>query len=487
MSRDRQIAVLASIVGLAGLIVGIVAISQVSGAEDDWVRNRALPGAASSEGAVLQTQVAVQEVADLAERVAELEKTPVPEGPEEVTPTVEIPTEEVDYAENVDSLAPIGEQPELDDDDQAGTWTSQDEAVPDGALRLPDDPSAVQSGTLQSFSTNGVPAFIEHIELAVTIPEMKYQLESRIGILALCNYLPKTCMTIGEEPYGTSWVDTFNSVYTYDIATFETNVVSDEYLTYELRCPNVAKLLDADSDNFPSIAIRQNNKYSSYAYKKTSAYTPWPGFPLQESIALIPWENDGIEFSLATRPWITSSQRDLSLMYEYIYDAAEGDAGYGYSLTVDGVEYPWYGWFNAAEYVIPNLDWIMTASEFYVSALNEFENKPNYKVNNANIKHEFWADATKASLAFGVEQWPPPYDSFWAKMRDLIEYVPTTVRSRSLVRIYDSTSGEYHWSLITADLAYYASEQEGDTEGKPWLAQNVGHCNAAISITRSYE
>jgi hypothetical protein len=102
MSRDRQIAVLASIVGLAGLIVGIVAISQVSGAEDDWVRNRALPGAASSEGAVLQTQFAVQEVADLRERVAELEKTPVPARPEEVAPTVELPTEEteeVDYAE----------------------------------------------------------------------------------------------------------------------------------------------------------------------------------------------------------------------------------------------------------------------------------------------------------------------------------------------------------------------------------------------------
>ena len=74
MSRDRQIAVLASIVGLAGLIVGIVAISQVSGAEDDWVRNRALPGAASSEGAVLQKQFAVQEVADLTERVAEIER-----------------------------------------------------------------------------------------------------------------------------------------------------------------------------------------------------------------------------------------------------------------------------------------------------------------------------------------------------------------------------------------------------------------------------
>ena len=40
MSRDRQIAALASIVGLAGLIVGIVALSQDSGADDEWVRNR---------------------------------------------------------------------------------------------------------------------------------------------------------------------------------------------------------------------------------------------------------------------------------------------------------------------------------------------------------------------------------------------------------------------------------------------------------------
>lgn len=105
MSRDRQIAVLASIVGLAGLIVGIVAISQVSGAEDDWVRNRALPGVASSEEAVLQTQVAVREVADLTERVAELEKTPLPAGLEEVTPTEEIPTEEVEYADEDEGFA----------------------------------------------------------------------------------------------------------------------------------------------------------------------------------------------------------------------------------------------------------------------------------------------------------------------------------------------------------------------------------------------
>ena len=149
MSRDRQIAVLASIVGLAALIIGIVAISQDSGADDEWVRNRALTVGSDggSETPSLQTQLAVQEVADLtnrveemerrearatqastdseeqsqatqvavqgvvndvvdlAERVAELETTSVPDGPEEVAPTEEIPTEEVEYREEIDQTA----------------------------------------------------------------------------------------------------------------------------------------------------------------------------------------------------------------------------------------------------------------------------------------------------------------------------------------------------------------------------------------------
>ena len=51
MSRDRQIAVAASIFGLAGLIIGIVALSQDSGADDEWVRNRALPGDSTATSA----------------------------------------------------------------------------------------------------------------------------------------------------------------------------------------------------------------------------------------------------------------------------------------------------------------------------------------------------------------------------------------------------------------------------------------------------
>ena len=153
MSRDRQIAVAASIFGLAGLIIGIVAISQDSGADDEWVRNRALTVGSDggSETPSLQTQLAVQEVADLtnrveemerrearatqastdseeqsqntqvavqgvvndvvdlAERVAELETSSVPDGPEEVAPIEEIPTEEVEYGEEVDQVAVPGD------------------------------------------------------------------------------------------------------------------------------------------------------------------------------------------------------------------------------------------------------------------------------------------------------------------------------------------------------------------------------------------
>jgi uncharacterized protein YxeA len=56
MSRDRQIAVLASILGLAGLVIGIVALSQNSGADDEWVRNRALPGDSKATSAAVASE-----------------------------------------------------------------------------------------------------------------------------------------------------------------------------------------------------------------------------------------------------------------------------------------------------------------------------------------------------------------------------------------------------------------------------------------------
>jgi hypothetical protein len=65
------------------------------------------------------------EVADLTGRVAELEKTPLPAGPEEVMPTVEIPTEEVDYAENVE------------DAEDAGTPTTVPDTMPSTAIDAP--------------------------------------------------------------------------------------------------------------------------------------------------------------------------------------------------------------------------------------------------------------------------------------------------------------------------------------------------------------
>ena len=540
MSRDRQIAVAASIFGLAGLIIGIVALSQDSGADDEWVRNRALPGDSEATVSAASTSRSDErQIRELSDRLERLEERQVAESQESTDdPSRETaadreaipsdrdnsdlgaaqsaaveeaddrdemlfeydtedsagnPAEEVIFELELDEEDgvgdEIGDEVEGEVGDQAGAWASQDEAQEDivGALRQPEDPSAVQSGTLQSFSANGVPAFIEHFELGATIPEMKYLVESKIGILSVCNYLVKDCLAIDDDYFGDLWTDdnSWVGAYMYD-TIFETDVVSDEYLTYELRCPNVANLVNADSDDLPSIGIRRNNKYSSYAYSSQSARTPWPGFPLQESIALESWEKDGDEFSLLKRPWITTSQRDLRLMYEWIYDAAQEDGSYQYSSRFSSFNYPWGGWLNAKLYGIPyfleNLGAVYSASELYVNALDEYNKQPNKTVINNNIELVFWDHATKASLAYGVEQWPPPDGSFWAKTHDLIEYVPTRVGSRSVVRIHDPSSGEYHWSLITADLTYHNSDQEGDNEG-----QRVGHCGADISITRSYK
>ncbi|HCV33106.1 MAG TPA: hypothetical protein DGF10_00445, partial [Acidimicrobiaceae bacterium] len=80
MSRDRQIAVLASVVGLTGLIIGVVALSQSSGADDDWIRNRALPG----DSEVTSTAVSAsgsdeRQIRELSERLDRLEERQVAE------------------------------------------------------------------------------------------------------------------------------------------------------------------------------------------------------------------------------------------------------------------------------------------------------------------------------------------------------------------------------------------------------------------------
>jgi hypothetical protein len=279
MSRDRQIAVLASIVGLAGLIVGIVAISQVSGAEDDWVRNRALPGAASSEGAVLQTQVAVQEVADLTERVAEierrdtfterasteadeesdtanvavqgmtnevadltkrvaeLEKTPVPEGPEEVSPTEEIPTEEVEYPEEVDQTSvPVDESgatEELTEELLTPPPTEPESlGIPDQPMALPsidDEDSDVDASWYISGTGEGLPAYILHRELVVPIKSTGIVYHE---IWGNCTFW----FSIGDcsKPVAISDVE-------YSVTEMKHYV--DDFIMLGLRCPNVINLI----------------------------------------------------------------------------------------------------------------------------------------------------------------------------------------------------------------------------------------------------
>ena len=83
MSRDRQIAVLASIVGLAGLIIGIVALSQNSAADDEWVRNRALPGdSKATSAAASASESDEREVRELSDRLERLEERQVAESQE---------------------------------------------------------------------------------------------------------------------------------------------------------------------------------------------------------------------------------------------------------------------------------------------------------------------------------------------------------------------------------------------------------------------
>ena len=83
MSRDRQIAVLASIVGLAGLVIGIVALSQNSGADDEWVRNRALPGdSKATSAAASASESDEREVRELSDRLERLEERQVADSQE---------------------------------------------------------------------------------------------------------------------------------------------------------------------------------------------------------------------------------------------------------------------------------------------------------------------------------------------------------------------------------------------------------------------
>ena len=536
MSRDRQIAVLASIVGLAGLIFGLVALSQDSGADDEWVRNRALPGdSAATSAAASASESDEREIRELSDRLERLEEPQIAEPQDATDDSSDGTTADraAVLSERDDSdlsgtrvAAPEGNDlervepdtpTELDNNDQAGAWASQDEVL-DKGQRLPDDTSAAQDGTLQSFSTDGVPAFVGHVKLGVSIPELKFVFPlsvwntDLISLRALCNYFLEACQTFNEDPhnYNDLVTDTFSSSSLqitisdiWDDTTFETEAFSDKYLTYELHCPNVVKIFDENSDNFPSITIQKNNTYSSYAYSRSSPRLPWPEFPLQESLTLEPWEVEvgGGEYTLLSRPWLTSSQRDLVAMYETLYNEAMDDASWGrlgqmfFDLESNEKEYVWLGWKNYYYQVLPK--WLekynyplSSASGFYsqalINAAETVKNGIHYQViNSGAFEDAFWQYAHKASLVKGFEMWPPDDFSFWGKMRDMSDHVPVAIDSSSKVRIHDGISGEYHWALITARLSWRHDKEGGSSLGDPSF--NVGKCEANISITLSYE
>ena len=525
MSRDRQIAVLASIVGLAGLIFGLVALSQDSGADDEWVRNRALPGdSAATSAAASASESDEREIRELSDRLERLEEPQIAEPQDATDDSSDGTTADraAVLSERDDSdlsgtrvAAPEGNDlervepdtpTELDNNDQAGAWASQDEVL-DKGQRLPDDTSAAQDGTLQSFSTDGVPAFIGHVKLGVSIPELKFVLDyaqdSCIGLRALCNY---SCRKYNDDPfnfYAGQWSagafshSSLNPTASEisDIVSFETETISDKYLTYKLHCPNVVKIFDENSDNFPSITIQKNNKYSSYAYSRSSPHLPWPEFPLQESLPLESWKlevGDG-DYTLLSRPWITSSQRVLAAMYEAIYHEAIAD-GSGLLGNVDtyfdGEVYHWLGWDHHMYYLVPN--WLseyghvpMSGSELYVKALNDAVKKKWVVPTGQAFEDAFWQGANKASLVKDIEMWRPKSESFWGRMDDMSDAVPWGIDSHSMVRIYDGISDEYHWALITAQLSWRHDKDDGSSLEDP--ETNVGQCEANISITRSYE
>ena len=186
-------------------------------------------------------------------------------------------------------------------------------------------------------------------------------------------------------------------------------------------------------------------------------------------------------------------------MYETLYYEADAN-GNGLESTTLGISgvndlynfkfnitpdkdnfYRWGGWMDYYGVYGQNEDFPLSASELYALALEEKAKQPNYMPITSDAFYEaFWQNADKASLVEEIEKWPPHHESFWGKMHDMIDFVPSTVDSRSLVRIHDGISGEYHWALITARLSW---QNPREIVG----GYHEGQCSARISITRSYK
>jgi hypothetical protein len=223
------------------------------------------------------TNVAVQgmtnEVADLTERVAELEKTPLPAGPEEVMPTVEIPTENVDYAdEELDQTSlpadESGVTVELTEElltPPPTTTTTEPESlgIPDEPMEIPPLPDS--DHTPIPFSNYGQPAFIQHRELIVSIEET--------GIVQK-GILEVDCEWWKYEPHYmlfNGWPDCDKEILISEVPDWEwsltpTETYSDSYLVIYLICPRVIIHLPPGSglsQSRPTLDITQSGTKSA--------------------------------------------------------------------------------------------------------------------------------------------------------------------------------------------------------------------------------
>ncbi|HIG25550.1 MAG TPA: hypothetical protein EYQ49_06655 [Acidimicrobiia bacterium] len=359
-------------------------------------------------------------------------------------------------------------QPELTDKDELSTWSGEERNVEGGQLREPEDPSAVDNGTLQEYTSQGIPAFVQHYEMYVAIPEMRFNVPSPIGVLAYCNYLYEACEDIGD-----GWDSTLFETYQLSTQNTFTGEIhskqsTDKYLNIELQCPDVVTF--ASETLLPSIIISRNNKYAQYGFSRSSDNPPWAGianWEYEASNALnIPasFEQEGTEFLLLSRPWATQGQKRLSAFYYTVYSEADA-VSYSFNGQL------WHGF--SAYWDFEELYGSGSASDFLRAAIHEMVVKPNPMVPYLFYP---WDGASLYSLVGGVEQWPPPVNSFWSEMQGLVEPVPETVSERALIRIFDGSLN--HWAFVSADLTFMNSNEGGSS---------TALCSADVAITRSYQ
>jgi hypothetical protein len=197
------------------------------------------------------------EVADLTGRVAELEKTPLPAGPEEVMPTVEIPTEEVDYAdEDLDQTSlpadESGVTVELNEEllTPPPTTTEPESLEPiadvlDSSAGTGEEGDESDSGSLlPSYVKVGKPAYIYEETVDLTIEEL-----SILTVDDPCDWV----LGVNE-----AWFDECGDWHFEGPQIEKTGVVVDKYLRIKVKCPNKVNPNSPSQYSGPTVWITES-------------------------------------------------------------------------------------------------------------------------------------------------------------------------------------------------------------------------------------